>query len=58
HHQVNFLYQHLRELRAIRAAYDVSLSLGDGLRPGSIQYANDEAQFAELHTLGALTKIA
>ena len=55
HHQENFLYQHFRE---ICAAYDVSLSLGDGLRPGSIQDANDEAQFAELYTLGELTKIA
>lgn len=58
HHQENFLYQHFREICEICAAYDVSLSLGDGLRPGSIQDANDEAQFAELHTLGELTKIA
>lgn len=58
HHQENFLYQHFREICQICAAYDVSLSLGDGLRPGSIQDANDEAQFAELHTLGELTKIA
>lgn len=58
HHQENFLYQHFREICEICAAYDVSLSLGDGLRPGSIQDANDEAQFAELHTLCELTKIA
>ncbi|EMG4786359.1 TPA: phosphomethylpyrimidine synthase ThiC [Escherichia coli] len=58
HHQENFLYQHFREICEICAAYDVSLSLGDGLRPGSIQDANDEAQFAELHTLGELAKIA
>ncbi|MGK3694083.1 phosphomethylpyrimidine synthase ThiC [Escherichia coli] len=58
HHQENFLYQHFREICEICAAYDVSLSLGDGLRPGSIQDANDEAQFAELHTPGELTKIA
>ncbi|EJL4105230.1 phosphomethylpyrimidine synthase ThiC [Escherichia coli] len=58
HHQENFLYQHFREICEICAAYDVSLSLGDGLRPGSIQDANDEAQSAELHTLGELTKIA
>ncbi|EQC2425885.1 phosphomethylpyrimidine synthase ThiC [Escherichia coli] len=58
HHQENFLYQHFREICEICAAYDVSLSLGDGLRPGSIQDANDEAQFAELHTLSELTKIA
>ncbi len=58
HHQENFLYQRFREICEICAAYDVSLSLGDGLRPGSIQDANDEAQFAELHTLSELTKIA
>ncbi len=58
HHQENFLYAHFREICEICAAYDVSLSLGDGLRPGSIQDANDEAQFAELHTLGELTQIA
>ncbi|HBZ9027531.1 TPA: phosphomethylpyrimidine synthase ThiC [Raoultella ornithinolytica] len=58
HHQENFLYQHFREICEICAAYDVSLSLGDGLRPGSIQDANDEAQFAELRTLGELMKIA
>ncbi|MCI4233806.1 phosphomethylpyrimidine synthase ThiC [Dickeya dianthicola] len=58
HHQENFLYQHFREICEICAAYDVALSLGDGLRPGSIQDANDDAQFAELHTLGELTKIA
>ncbi|WP_418156685.1 phosphomethylpyrimidine synthase ThiC [Pantoea agglomerans] len=58
HHQESFLYQHFREICEICAAYDVSLSLGDGLRPGSIQDANDEAQFAELRTLGELTRIA
>lgn len=58
HHKENFLYQHFREICEICAAYDVSLSLGDGLRPGSLQDANDEAQFSELHTLGELTKIA
>ncbi|MCU5771589.1 phosphomethylpyrimidine synthase ThiC [Erwiniaceae bacterium BAC15a-03b] len=58
HHQESFLYQHFREICQICAAYDVSMSLGDGLRPGSIQDANDDAQFAELHTLGELTKIA
>lgn len=58
HHQENFLYEHFREICTICAAYDVSLSLGDGLRPGSIQDANDEAQFAELHTLGKLVQIA
>lgn len=58
HHQENFLYTHFDEICAICAAYDVSLSLGDGLRPGSLQDANDEAQFAELYTLGELTKIA
>ncbi|CPR14986.1 phosphomethylpyrimidine synthase ThiC [Brenneria goodwinii] len=58
HHQESFLYEHFRDICAICAAYDVALSLGDGLRPGSIQDANDEAQFAELHTLGELTKIA
>jgi len=58
HHQENFLYTHFREICEIMAAYDVSFSLGDGLRPGSIADANDEAQFAELETLGELTKIA
>jgi phosphomethylpyrimidine synthase len=58
HHQENFLYSHFEEICAICAAYDVSLSLGDGLRPGSLQDANDEAQFAELYTLGELTKLA
>ena len=58
HHQESFLYEHFREICEICAAYDVSLSLGDGLRPGSIQDANDEAQFAELRTLGELTRIA
>lgn len=58
HHKENFLYEHFREICEICAAYDVSLSLGDGLRPGSIQDANDEAQFSELRTLGELTQIA
>jgi phosphomethylpyrimidine synthase len=58
HHQENFLYTHFEEICEIMAAYDISFSLGDGLRPGSIADANDEAQFAELETLGELTKIA
>jgi len=58
YHSQNFLYTHFREICEICADYDVSLSLGDGLRPGSIADANDEAQFAELRTLGELTKIA
>ena len=58
HHEESFLYTHFREICEIMAAYDVSFSLGDGLRPGSIADANDEAQFAELDTLGELTKIA
>ncbi|MBS1809219.1 MAG: phosphomethylpyrimidine synthase ThiC [Acidobacteria bacterium] len=58
HHKESFLYTHFREICEIMAAYDVSFSLGDGLRPGSIADANDEAQFAELETLGELTKIA
>jgi phosphomethylpyrimidine synthase len=58
HHQESFLYTHFEEICEIMAAYDVSFSLGDGLRPGSIADANDEAQFAELKTLGELTKIA
>jgi phosphomethylpyrimidine synthase len=58
HHQESFLYTHFREICEIMAAYDVSFSLGDGLRPGSIADANDEAQFAELETLGELTTIA
>ena len=58
HHQENFLYTHFRELCEIMRQYDVSFSLGDGLRPGSIADANDEAQFGELQTLGELTKIA
>ncbi|MER3632137.1 MAG: phosphomethylpyrimidine synthase ThiC [Blastocatellia bacterium] len=58
HHQESFLYTHFREICEIMRAYDVSFSLGDGLRPGSIADANDEAQFAELETLGELTKIA
>lgn len=58
HHQENFLYTHFEEMCEIMKAYDVSFSLGDGLRPGCLQDANDEAQFAELRTLGELTKIA
>jgi len=58
HHQESFLYTHFRDICAIMQAYDVSFSLGDGLRPGSIADANDAAQFAELETLGELTKIA
>jgi phosphomethylpyrimidine synthase len=58
HHQESFLYTHFREICEIMRAYDVSFSLGDGLRPGSIADANDEAQFAELDTLGELTNIA
>jgi phosphomethylpyrimidine synthase len=58
HHTESFLYTHFAELCEILARYDVTFSLGDGLRPGSIADANDEAQFAELRTLGELTKIA
>lgn len=58
HHKENFLYTHFAEICEIMKAYDVAFSLGDGLRPGSIADANDEAQFAELETLGELTKIA
>lgn len=58
HHKENFTYTHFEEICEIMKAYDVSFSLGDGLRPGSIADANDEAQFAELETLGELTKIA
>jgi len=58
HHQESFLYTRFREICEIMATYDVSFSLGDGLRPGSIADANDDAQFAELETLGELTKIA
>ncbi len=58
HHQENFAYTHFEEICRIMKAYDVAFSLGDGLRPGSIADANDEAQFAELDTLGELTKIA
>ena len=58
HHRENFLYEHFEEICEIMAAYDVSFSLGDGLRPGSIADANDAAQFAELETLGELTKVA
>src|SRR5438093_90762 len=58
HHEESFLYTRFRDICEIMAAYDVSFSLGDGLRPGSIADANDEAQFAELETLGELTKIA
>ncbi|OEE63565.1 phosphomethylpyrimidine synthase ThiC [Enterovibrio norvegicus FF-454] len=58
HHTESFLYTHFREICEICAQYDVALSLGDGLRPGSIADANDEAQFSELRTLGELTKVA
>ena len=58
YHKENFLYTHFEEICEIMKAYDVSFSLGDGLRPGSLADANDEAQFAELETLGELTKIA
>ncbi|MEH6814707.1 MAG: phosphomethylpyrimidine synthase ThiC, partial [Motiliproteus sp.] len=58
HHKENFLYTHFEEICEICKAYDVSFSLGDGLRPGSVYDANDEAQFAELETLGELTKVA
>ncbi|MEO1817303.1 phosphomethylpyrimidine synthase ThiC [Pseudomonas sp.] len=58
HHQENFLYTHFEDICEIMKAYDVSFSLGDGLRPGSIADANDEAQFGELETLGELTKLA
>ncbi len=58
HHQENFLYTHFEEICEIMKAYDISFSLGDGLRPGAIADANDEAQLAELETLGELTQIA
>ncbi|WP_025688866.1 phosphomethylpyrimidine synthase ThiC [Paenibacillus zanthoxyli] len=58
HHQENFLYTHFEEICEIMKTYDIAFSLGDGLRPGSIADANDEAQFAELDTLGELTEIA
>ena len=58
HHEENFLYVHFEEICEIMRAYDISFSLGDGLRPGCIADANDEAQFSELETLGELTKIA
>jgi phosphomethylpyrimidine synthase len=58
HHQESFLYTHFEEICEIMKAYDIAFSLGDGLRPGAIADANDEAQFAELKTLGELTKIA
>jgi phosphomethylpyrimidine synthase len=58
HHQENFLYTHFEDICEIMRAYDISFSLGDGLRPGCTADANDEAQFAELRTLGELTEIA
>jgi len=58
HHEENFLYTHFEDICEIMKAYDIAFSLGDGLRPGSIADANDEAQFAELRTLGELTEIA
>jgi len=58
HHKENFLYEHFEDICEIMKSYDVSFSLGDGLRPGSIWDANDDAQFSELKTLGELTKVA
>ncbi len=58
HHRESFIYEHFEEICEIMKAYDVSFSLGDGLRPGSLSDANDEAQFAELRTLGELTQVA
>ena len=58
HHRENFLYENFEDICQICASYDISFSLGDGLRPGSVADANDEAQFAELNTLAELTKIA
>ena len=58
HHRESFLYTHFADICEIMRTYDVSFSLGDGLRPGSLADANDAAQFAELETLGELTKIA
>ena len=58
HHKENFLYTHFEDICEIMQAYDISFSLGDGLRPGSLADANDQAQFAELETLGELTKVA
>src|SRR5205085_6275794 len=58
HHRENFLYTHFEDICEILSRYDVSFSLGDGLRPGSIADANDAAQFAELETLGELTRVA
>ena len=58
HHKESFLYEHFEDICEIMKAYDICFSLGDGLRPGSIADSNDEAQFAELHTLGELTQIA
>ena len=58
HHRENFLYTHFADICEIMKTYDVSFSLGDGLRPGSLADANDAAQFGELETLGELTKVA
>src|SRR3546814_3853593 len=58
HHKESFLYDNFEEICEIMKAYDIAFSLGDGLRPGSIADANDEAQFSELYTLGELTKKA
>lgn len=58
HHKENFAYEHWDEICDIMAHYDISFSIGDGLRPGSIKDANDEAQFAELYTQGELTRRA
>ncbi|MBR7559748.1 phosphomethylpyrimidine synthase ThiC, partial [Mycobacterium tuberculosis] len=58
HHKENFLYTHFEDICEIMKAYDVAFSLGDGLRPGCLQDANDDAQFGELKTLGELTQVA
>ena len=58
HHRESFLYEHFEDICDIMKLYDVAFSLGDGLRPGCASDANDEAQFAELHTLGELTQVA
>ena len=58
HNQENFLYTHFEEICELLAQYDVAISIGDGLRPGSIHDANDQAQFGELETMGQLTEVA
>ena len=57
HNEENFLYTHFAEICEILKMYDIAVSIGDGLRPGSIYDANDDAQFAELHTMGELTQV-